>query len=336
MIAIDLFSGCGGLTQGLRKAGFAVIGAVEIDSLAAETYGMNHRTTRLWKKDIKLLDPYQIMNDLGLAPGELDLLAGCPPCQGFSTMRTQNGGRIIEDPVNDLVFEFLRFVRAFKPRAIMMENVPGLFADPRFSSLTRSLRGLGYRLDHRVIDVAGYSVPQRRKRLILLGGLNRKIPIVEPTTHKATVRGAISKLPPPGTSGDSLHDFPERRDPRITSLIKRIPKDGGSRRDLPLSMQLPCHQKCDGFKDVYGRMRWDSVSPTITGGCVNPSKGRFLHPEQDRCITLREAALLQGFPKKYKFSMRKGKFPTAQMIGNALPPPFIRIQAKAVIRALVD
>ncbi|HPT73061.1 MAG TPA: DNA cytosine methyltransferase [Candidatus Cloacimonadota bacterium] len=336
MKAIDLFCGCGGLTQGLRQAGFRVVGAVEIDPLAAETYTMNHKSTRLWKGDIRALNTTDIMSGLGLAQGELDLLAGCPPCQGFSSMRTRNGSREIDDPINDLVFEFLRFVRAFRPKAIMLENVPGLYSDPRFFSIVRSLRGLGYRLDIRVIDVAGYAVPQRRKRLILIGGLKKKIPIAAPSPRITTVRMTIAKLPAPGISGDPLHDFPENRNPRIISLIKCVPRDGGSRRDLPQSMQLSCHRKCDGYKDVYGRMRWDAVSPTITGGCVNPSKGRFLHPDQNRCISLREAALLQGFPLKYKFSLSRGKFPTAQMIGNALPPPFIRIQAKAIIQALMS
>ena len=91
--------------------------------------------------------------------------------------------------------------------------------------------------------------------------------------------------------------------------------------------QLKCHRKCNGFKDVYGRMAWDNVAPTITGGCCNPSKGRFLHPEEDRAISLREAALLQSFPPDYDFSLRRGKFAAAQMIGNALPPEFIRRHA---------
>ena len=117
---------------------------------------------------------------------------------------------------------------------------------------------------------------------------------------------------------------------RSRTLIRLIPKDGGSRLDLGRQRQLGCHRRCDGFKDVYGRMAWDDVSPTVTGGCVNPSKGRFLHPTKNRCVTLREAALLQSFPPTYRFSLRRGKFPAAQMIGNALPPEFIRRHAKQV------
>ena len=117
-------------------------------------------------------------------------------------------------------------------------------------------------------------------------------------------------------------------------MIRRIPKDGGSRTDLPEEDQLDCHKRCNGFKDVYGRMAWSEVSPTITSGCFNPSKGRFLHPEEDRAITMREASLLQGFPRQYKFPAGSGKSAIAMMIGNALPPPFIAAHARRVLNSL--
>lgn len=336
MKALDLFSGCGGLSQGLLGGGFEIIGAVEMDPLAAETYSMNHKNTQLWEADIRKLDPGAMMLELGLAKGDLDLLAGCPPCQGFSSMRTMNGGRKIEDPINDLVFEFQRFVKAFQPKAIMMENVPGLATDARFQRLVLELQYMGYVLNWDVVDVAQYGVAQRRRRFILIGGHHQSISIVPGRKNIRTVRQAIGSLPIPGNSGDPLHDFPERRDPKVAEMISKIPLNGGSRIDLPEKFKLACHKRCNGFKDVYGRMSWDRVSPTITGGCVNPSKGRFLHPEQNRCITLREAAMLQSFPKSYKFSLRRGKFSAAQMIGNALPPKFIRVQARAIRRAILN
>jgi len=334
MKALDLFCGCGGLSQGLLEAEFDVVGAVEIDSLAAETYRLNHKMTRVWEADIQSLDPLAMMEELGLTPGELDLLAGCPPCQGFSAIRTLNGKRGSNDPINDLVFEFLRFVRAFRPKAIMLENVPGLALNERFLRLSSELQDLGYILDWRVVNVAAYGVPQRRRRFILIGGHHKSIGIAEGLSPVSTVRQTIGALSAAGQSGDPLHDLPEKRDAKTKLMISKIPKDGGSRKDLPASFSLPCHQRCNGFKDVYGRMSWDRVSPTITGGCVNPSKGRFLHPEENRSITLREAALLQSFPIDYKFSMKRGKFPIAQMIGNALPPRFITIQARAIRSAL--
>jgi DNA (cytosine-5)-methyltransferase 1 len=206
---------------------------------------------------------------------------------------------------------------------VMLENVPRLAKDKRITLFCNELKKLGYIVEHRILDAADYGVPQRRRRLILLAGRSGPIEFPSPNPYRRTVREAISFLPPPGESGDSLHDMAEKRTCRILNIIKRIPKNGGSRVDLGYRDQLPCHKRCNGFKDVYGRMAWDDVAPTITGGCINPSKGRFIHPEQDRAITLREAALLQSFPPSYFFSLKRGKFSTAALIGNALPPELI-------------
>lgn len=329
-IAIDLFSGCGGLTLGLKQAGFDVIGAVEIDPLAVETYKINHPSTMVFEQDIRKLAVRRVMERLKLEKSAVHLLAACPPCQGFSTMRTLNGGRAVHEPRNDLLFQFVRFARVLRPKAVMLENVPGLLADWRMNVFCRKLEKLGYLCHQEVLNTADYGVPQRRRRMILLGAHKGKIKAANAQNTRLTVRNAIGSLPPPGNSGDILHDITERRAPNISRLIQKIPKDGGSRSDLGEEFQLACHKDFDGFKDVYGRMSWDEVAPTITAGCVNPSKGRFLHPEQDRSITLREAALLQGFPPKYFFSLRRGKFPAAEMIGNALPPEFVRRQAEQV------
>jgi len=326
-VAIDLFSGSGGLTLGLKQAGFRVIGAVDCDSLAAETYGVNHKDTVLWNRDIRDLPVSVIKQRLKLRKGDLDLLAGCPPCQGFSSMRTLNGSREINDPRNDLIFEFLRFIRELDPKAVMMENVPGLAKDERMHSFCRELENLGYSCICDVFDAKCFGVPQRRFRMVLLAGKFGLVKFAVPETRRYTVRETISSLPPAGNSGDCLHDFPEKRSARINDLIKKIPKNGGSRSDLGRENQLACHRKCNGFKDVYGRMSWDKQAPTLTSGCTNPSKGRFLHPEENRAITLREAALLQTFPPNYFFSLRRGKNPAAELIGNALPPEFIKRHA---------
>lgn len=333
-IAVDLFAGCGGLTEGLKRAGFRVVGAVEIDSLAAKTYRANHPSVTLWRRDIRTLSADRILRRLRILPGQLDLLAGCPPCQGYSTIRTRNRRTPVADDRNDLIFEFLRLVAKLRPRAVMLENVPGLQHDGRFSRFCAELRTLGYRLNHRVLDASDYGVPQRRRRLILLAGRGYLVLPASPTAVRESVRSTIGNLPHPGKSGDPAHDVQEHRSERILKLIMDIPVDGGSRADLGAERQLACHQKLDGFKDVYGRMTWDDVAPTITGGFVNPSKGRFLHPEQNRTITPREAALLQTFPPQYRFPMEAGKFPVAEMIGNALPPEFIRRHAAAVAEVI--
>jgi len=333
LTAIDLFSGCGGLTLGLKQAGFRVIAAIEIDPLAVETYKKNHPRVHVWEKDIRVLAASRVMEELGLKRGELDLLAGCPPCQGFSAISTLNGRRRRSDPRNNLIFEFLRFVRMMRPKAIMMENVPGLVKDRRLKRLNRSLEKLGYKSNAAVLDAADYGVPQRRRRFILMGSPNLAPKFARRGRKAVTVREAIGKLGPRARK-DPLHTFPEKRNAKVRALIGLVPKNGGSRLNLGLRLQLACHRKSDGFRDVYGRMAWNDVAPTITGGCCNPSKGRFLHPAKNRCITLREAALLQSFPQSYFFSLRRGKFAVAEMIGNALPPEFIRRHATALTRML--
>ncbi|MGD0539526.1 MAG: DNA cytosine methyltransferase [Verrucomicrobiota bacterium] len=329
--AIDLFSGCGGLTLGLKQAGFRVLGAVEMDPLAVETYQANHPEVAVWPEDIRNVTPRELKRRLGLRKGGLDLLAGCPPCQGFSTMTTLNGKRGMDDPRNDLIFQFVRFVRELAPKAVMLENVPGLAKDARMSMVCQELKDLGYRQPSvAVLDAADYGVPQRRRRMILLAARNATIPFARPAKRKQTVRDALKRLHPGRARKDPLHMLGENRSAKVTEIIRLIPKNGGSRLDLGKQRQLECHRNCDGFNDVYGRMAWDEVAPTITGGCCNPSKGRFLHPTKNRCITLREAALLQTFPPTYFFSSKRGKFPAAQMIGNALPPEFIRRHAKLI------
>jgi len=329
--AIDLFSGCGGLSLGLKRAGFRVIGAVDIDPLAVETYGANHRRVVVWSVDIRKLPAAKMMRRLKLRPGQLDLLAGCPPCQGFSTMTTHNGRILRDDPRNELVLEFIRFVRALRPKAVMLENVPGLARDSRIEHLVSLLSSIGYKCNFDVLDAADYGVPQRRRRFILLAGRGGAIPFARQAFKRTSVRDAFRNLNK-SRRNDPLHKVVERRSARIRKMIRRIPRDGGSRMDLGPRSQLKCHRKCDGFKDVYGRMAWNETAPTITGGCCNPSKGRFLHPILHRAITLREAALLQTFPPSYSFSLRRGKFAAAQLIGNALPPEFIRRHAKSILR----
>ncbi len=338
LTAIDLFSGCGGLTLGLKQAGFDVIGAVENDPLAVETYTANHPEVKMWPKDVRKVPGTEVLRELKLKKGELDLLAGCPPCQGFSSMRTRNGAQEIEDPRNDLVFEFLRLVRALLPKTVMMENVPALATDARMEKLLKDLRALGYKSDGMplVLNTAEFGVPQRRRRMILVCSRKGSIELPEGSKERTTVRQAIGKMPKPGHTGDPLHDFVEKRSEKTKELIRLVPKNGGSRKDLPKEYHLRCHQdESIGFKDVYGRMKWEDVSPTITSGCINPSKGRFLHPSQNRTVTLREAALLQTFPKSYFFSLKKGKGGAALMIGNALPPLFIKKHAKAIRKHLL-
>jgi DNA (cytosine-5)-methyltransferase 1 len=328
--AVDLFSGCGGLSLGLRRAGFSVRAAVEIEEKAQATYRLNHPEVRLYGKDIRKLSVRSVLADLGLRVGQLDLLAGCPPCQGFSRLRTRNRETTVVDPRNDLVEDFLRFVRVMKPKTVMLENVPGLERDIRFSNLIETLNRLGYVTLVRVLNAADFGVAQRRRRLILLASRVHLPTLGRMSNRSLTVRDVFAALKCSSARKDSLHAIDEKRSAAVERLIRLIPRDGGSRTDLPVRYRLACHVRSDGFRDVYGRMAWSEVAPTITSGCVNPSKGRFLHPTRDRAITLREAALLQGFPRTYKFDVKHGKEAIALMIGNALPPPFIAAHARAL------
>jgi DNA (cytosine-5)-methyltransferase 1 len=328
--AVDLFSGCGGLTLGLTQGGFRVLAAIEIDPLAVETYKANHKRVVVWEKDIRRISAVEFMRRMKTRRGQLDLLAGCPPCQGFSAMTTRNGHHKPDDKRNDLVFHFLRFVRVLRPKAVMMENVPGLARDQRLPKIVAALERMGYQVTKAVLNASKYGVPQRRKRFILLAAVKGRIDYSPPARRTRTVRQAFEDLYKVNPRGDPLQNLREIRDKRVSALIRRIPKDGGSRTDLPPKWQLKCHKECDGFRDVYGRMSWDDVAPTITSGCINPSKGRFLHPEKNRAINLREAAVLQGFPPKYIFPLTRGKYAVAQMLGNAVPPPFSRMQAAAI------
>ncbi len=327
--AVDLFAGCGGMSEGLRQAGFDVIAAVEIDKYAAKTYRMNHPDTVLFEEDIRSLHADGIKELLNGEP--LHLLAGCPPCQGFSSIRRLNRKQAVEDERNDLLLEFLRFVEELEPLTIMLENVPGIANYAIFQFVVERLQELGYNPKYDILKVADYGVPQRRKRLVLVGSLLGELEVQRCSIRPVTVQETIGKLEHVDETEDPVHMIYPRHTPPIQERISLIPKNGGSRSDLPKKHRLKCHEKENvGFNDVYGRLRWEDVSSTITGGCLNPSKGRFLHPEEDRCITAREAALLQTFPPQYKFAVDIPRSALALQIGNALPPKFCRIQARNI------
>jgi len=330
--AIDCFAGCGGMTEGFRQAGYNVIGAIEIDPKAVEVYQLNHINVVVWQCDVRNVTSRSIFEKLKIKRGELDLIGGCPPCQGFSRLRTRNGKHEIRDDRNDLIYEFQRLVLELFPKHVMLENVPHLINDKRFLNFTNSLKEAGYSIKSDVLNVAKYGVPQRRRRTVLVASRVCDPCFASESTESCTVRQAIGSLGPAGSSGDPLHDLPEKRSAVVSERISKIPRDGGGRKSLPSHLRLHCHQDSDGYRDVYGRMNWDEPAPTITTGCFNPSKGRFLHPDENRAITIREAALLQSFPSTYVFPCGMGKVKLAEMIGNALPPAFIRLHAQALTR----
>jgi DNA (cytosine-5)-methyltransferase 1 len=323
-VAIDLFAGCGAASLGLRRAGYVVSAAVEIDPRRARTYQANHPKTKVFVGDIREVEVSAIRRAVGHT-STIALVAGCPPCQGFSRIRRRNASVAAADARNDLVLEFGRFVRALQPHAFMMENVPGLEQDPRYTQFLRSLRGAGYSIDWRILDLAEYGVPQRRRRLVVIGwkdaGVKPDLSLIR-TGPARCVRDVLARLPRMGPAARSLHRFRVQHSSQVRERIRNVPRNGGSRFGWRGSLTLDCHTKSTGFRDVYGRMSWDKPAPTITGGCVNPSKGRFLHPSLARAISVIEAARLQTFPIWYRFDPLDGRYPIAEMIGEALPPLF--------------
>ena len=333
--AIDLFSGCGGMTEGLINAGFRMIAAVEIDKYASEAYRANYDKygVVLFEEDIRTLKAEKILELLKGEP--LHLLAGCPPCQGFSSLRRKNKKRSYKDTRNSLILEYLRMVEELQPITIMLENVPGIENYTLFKKVFNRLKKLGYNPTYSVVNVASYGVPQRRKRLVMLGSLLGEVSIPEGSGNIRTVRDFIGNLENVEETRDNVHRRYPRHSEEVMRRIRLTPHNGGSRRDLPEEYTLECHrQEGIGFNDVYGRLRWDDVSSTITGGCLNPSKGRFLHPEEDRCITAREAALLQTFRRDYMFPDDIPMSNLALMIGNALPPVLCELQSAGLIDGL--
>lgn len=332
--AIDLFCGAGGLSLGLRQARFRVAAALDVLPLAVESYRMNFPRVPVICGDIRDAKGSQLLELANLRVGELDLLAGCPPCQGFSALRTKHRQTAVDDHRNDLVLEFLRLIHETKPRFVLMENVPGLKKDGLLRQFTDSLTRDGYSVSCDTLDVATFGVPQRRRRFVLVAARETEARLATGNAEARSVHDAIgSELGRAGESGDPLHDHGEHRAAHVQAVIAAIPKDGGSRADLHPALQLECHRRAsargDGWwRDSYGRMAWERPAPTITGGCVNPGKGRFLHPTEDRAITLREALLLQGFPDGYRLSLRRGKHPAAELVGNAIPPAFVQAQAR--------
>ena len=328
--AVDLFCGIGGTTQGLKKAGISVVGAIDSMKDAIQGYRMNHPEVFLLEKNIRDVTTESFLAELDMNKGELDLLIGCPPCQGFSRIRAKSLKEGSKDDRNDLIFEYLRFVEGMLPKNIMLENVPGIKNDKRFLSVEKKLKELGYSIDYKIMDAANCGVPQRRKRFLLIGSRIKNIKITDFKMKKRTVRDAIGNLKIAGNSGDWMHDLLVNYREDILKKIKMIRKDGGSLSDLSKKYQLPSRKNGKKFSDVYSRMRWDDVSPTITCGCTSASKGRFLHPSENRAITLREAAILQGFPKSYKFPKSSNRQILAILIGNAFPPSFTKLHVRNI------
>jgi DNA (cytosine-5)-methyltransferase 1 len=350
VLVVDFFAGAGGMSTGFhstRHSGmsFRHVAAIDINEQALETLNLN-LDIPTYAFDVREIAENPSL--LTTAVPEIEpssrtlplVFIGCPPCQGFSAHRKKDKR---DDPRNSLIMAFTETVAHFQPNVLVMENVPemlrGRFEQYYAGAETRLLE-LGYSLSAGILDASRYGVPQRRRRAVVLGSLTGKIELPRPALapdEVRTVRDAISHLSPikagQADPNDPWHRAPDHID-RVLQKIAQIPPDGGDRRCLPASEQLVCHSDMDagpttGFTDVYGRLRWDEPAVTITAKSSTPSCGRFLHPEQHRNITVREAALLQTFPHTYMFT---GNFVGQyRQIGEAVPPLLARHLAFAVL-----
>lgn len=328
-IGIDFFCGCGGMTAGLIKAGVEVRLGIDLDPLCEDTYERNNGVPFLCA-DIHDLTYVQIEQALKNKRKQPVVFAACAPCQPFSKVRKTGAQRHREA---SLMLEFLRFVLHFRPEYVLSENVPQFMTSERgkqiISTVLKSLKEAGYSMDHRIVNAADFGVPQHRLRLVLLASRDH---------HSIQIPEGPTKDTPP-TVREAIADFPALRAGErlakphnhwVAALsednlrrIRSVPKNGGDLRSVPDSLR-PHSRKRFGkygngsFYDVYGRMRWDAPAPTLTTRCNSYSNGRYGHPEQDRAISLREAAALQSFSGSYVFyvdSIHDG----ARLIGNAVP-----------------
>ena len=336
---IDSFCGAGGLALGLQQAGFDILYSFDIDPKCIKSIQQNKKYFQhpAMAADISDMLNGVLLKKCGLKRGQLFLLAGGPPCQGFSIQR--RGSDI--DKRNELVLKYGQLIDELYPFYFVMENVSGI-AGKRgktiLEHLIENVEKIGYTVHVRLLDAQDYGVPQRRKRYIIVGerkdlGIHYEYP--EPAgTHK-TVRDVIGNLPEPPANGKDYPGISLHRRDRLSPInLERIRAihEGQGRDDLPSELLANCH-KVDssiiGFRNVYGRMAWDDVAPTITARFDSFTRGKFGHPVQDCTISLREGALLQTFPMDFEFS--GNKVDIARQIGNAVPPVMATEIGKSII-----
>jgi DNA (cytosine-5)-methyltransferase 1 len=346
---VDFFSGCGGMSYGFATAqpdgvSYRVKGALDIDVHANATYERMVGVKPIPADIRKYLEPGGVdalVEAWGINREMPLVVIGCAPCQGFSSHRKKDPRK---DVRNTLIGAFADIAAALRPDVVIMENVPELFDRrhwPHFKYWRDRLQAEGYAVRAQIRNFAEFGVPQERFRVLAIAVMGHPDfpmpPVLRDAPAFATVRDAIGTLPPVDAGGqdrdDPMHQASNHRKQTV-ELIKQVPLDGGSRRDLPDGVGLACHDQVDGFRDVYGRLSWDEPSVSITARCRTPSCGRYVHPEQNRGLTVREAALLQGFPQEFVF---EGPFDDKfKQIGNAVSPMVSRMLAEHLAPVLKE
>lgn len=322
---IDLFCGVGGLTHGLMNAGVEMKAGVDLEIICKYPYEYNNSGVSFIHKSVNDLKADEL--EMYFEDDAIKLLCGCAPCQAFSSINQKNEDRVNKTGRWILLDEFSRLIKDFQPDLVSMENVPGLLNQDVFERFIRAL-GNEYYFDYKVVNCAEYGMPQKRRRLVLVASKLSEISLPEPKEDKesATVRAAIGSLAPLSAGETDLEDSLHTASALSDLNRRRIQasRPGGTWSDWDESLRADCHKEVtgDGYGAVYGRMEWDKPAPTITTQFYNYGSGRFGHPVQDRAISLREGALLQGFPSTYVFSdpqIKVGKRELGKLIGNAVP-----------------
>lgn len=334
LTAVDLFAGAGGFSYSAINVGIEVRAAIELNHHACSTYRKNivekHQELRLHEGNILDLSPNRLVQESFNNGRACDILLGGPPCQGFSVHRIKNAG--VDDPRNQLILRYFKFVETLQPKVFIMENVPGILwhrHEKYLKEFYEEGRKAGYEIKPPiVIDARDYGVPQRRKRVFVLGvktGVALKIDWPPKPTHGNAKRLTVDPSLKPWRNAyevfdkpiplNDLNDCHMNHSQKLIGRFMEVPLNGGSRKDT--SWVLPCHENHNGHKDVYGRIDPSQPGPTMTTACINPSKGRFVHPTEHHGITVRHAARFQTFPDNYVF--HGGLIASGAQIGNAVP-----------------
>lgn len=364
---LDLFSGCGGMSWGLYKAGFQVLGAIDNWPVALRTFAHNHPESTVFDGDIRDLSAEAVMADLGLELGELDVLVGGPPCQGFSK-NVPAAYRFLQDPRNQLFRDYMRFVEALMPRVVVMENVAELFnayGGHVRAEITGWLEELGYSVVVRVVNASQYGVPQKRRRCIFLASRTGRSPAFPSPTHGASeaADALFASTQPLVSAWEAIRDLPYLHEGEGAEAMshtcdaetefQRWARAGSdvvfnhvarpvrpTQRERYASLlpgqahhDLPAHLRPkSGFSGAYGRLDTEMVAPTITRWVFHPGSGRYGHPVEPRIVTMREAARLQSFTDDFEFLGTHND--VAGQIGNAVPPRLMYAFAPEIRRLL--
>ena len=339
--AVDLFCGAGGLTHGFILEGIEVQAGIDVDSICQYPFEHNNNSKFL-EKDISFVTVEDIRPYF--SQKGIRVLAGCAPCQPFSTY--SQGHRSTADDRWALLYQFARLADELRPEILTMENVPKLVEHEVFADFVTALKNFGYHVNYQIVDCKYYGVPQNRRRLVMFASKYGTVEMVPPTHDEksfVTVKKVIGKIEKIA-AGESSKKDPLHRTSRLSAKnLERIraSTQGGTWKDWSEYLRADCHKKRSGksYPSVYGRMSWGEPAPTITTQCYGFGNGRFGHPEQDRALSLREAALIQTFPKDYAFVPPKQPVhikKIGRLIGNAVPVQLAQAIARSILKHLAS